>query len=87
MDQFLQNSGTGGNCGCSEGSVYVCVGLSVLACTGAPTPVVSPPRPSQGEIPKIQIMYNDIEHSISIDFDIYIYIFQVFSLFIYFLYT
>jgi hypothetical protein len=40
-------------------------------------------RPPRGEIPKIQIMYNDIEHSISIDFDIYIYIFQVFSLFIY----
>jgi hypothetical protein len=31
-----------------------------------------------GEIPNIRIMYNYIEHSISIDFDIYIYIFQVF---------
>jgi hypothetical protein len=32
----------------------------------------------QGEIPNIRIMYNDIEHSISIDFYIYISIFQVF---------
>jgi hypothetical protein len=31
-----------------------------------------------GEIPNIRIMYNDIEHSISIDFYIYISIFQVF---------
>jgi hypothetical protein len=30
------------------------------------------------EIPNIRIMYNDIEHSISIDFYIYISIFQVF---------
>jgi hypothetical protein len=36
-----------------------------------------PPR-ALGEIPKIRIMYNDIEHSISIDFYIYISIFQVF---------
>jgi hypothetical protein len=33
---------------------------------------------SLGEIPNIRIMYNDIEHSISIDFYIYISIFQVF---------
>jgi hypothetical protein len=32
----------------------------------------------RGEIPNIRIMYNDIEHSISIDFYIYISIFQVF---------
>jgi hypothetical protein len=32
----------------------------------------------QGEIPDIRIMYIDFEHSISIDFDKYIYIFQVF---------
>jgi hypothetical protein len=34
--------------------------------------------PLRGEIPNIRIMYNDIEHSISIDFYIYISIFQVF---------
>jgi hypothetical protein len=33
----------------------------------------------RGEIPNIRIMYNDIEHSISIDFYIYISIFQVFK--------
>jgi hypothetical protein len=33
---------------------------------------------ARGEIPNIRIMYNDIEHSISIDFYIYISIFQVF---------
>jgi hypothetical protein len=32
----------------------------------------------QGEIPNIRIMSNDFEHSISIDFDIHIYKFQVF---------
>jgi hypothetical protein len=32
----------------------------------------------QGEIPNIRIMYNNFEHSISIDFYIYIYIFKVF---------
>jgi hypothetical protein len=32
----------------------------------------------QGDIPNIRIMYNNIEHSISIDFYIYISIFQVF---------
>jgi hypothetical protein len=31
-----------------------------------------------GEIPNIRIMYNNFEHSISIDFDIYTYIFKVF---------
>jgi hypothetical protein len=36
----------------------------------------------QGEIPNIRIMYNDFEHSISTDFDIYICIFQNFGRFI-----
>jgi hypothetical protein len=42
--------------------------------------IASPTVPIQilGEIPNIRIMYNDIEHSISIDFYIYISIFQVF---------
>jgi hypothetical protein len=53
-----------------------------LACFGLLFRTVEYPTGDRGEIPNIRIMYNDIEHSISIDFYIYISIFQVFSLFI-----